>query len=343
MSPNRYAKRLRGGLVAAGLIALLALAFLASVSLGATPLAFGDVLAILLGPLAGALGFEAPGGPIERIVLELRAPRAILAALVGAGLAVVGMLLQSTTRNDLADPFLFGLSSGAAAGAVFVITVSGDLLGIWTLPAAAFVGGLASALTVLTLVARTGLGSPERLILAGLAVSFVFAALTNFLVFSGDQRAAHSVVFWSLGGLGLARWDNLGFAACGLLVILATAFGLRRALDALLAGDEAADSLGVSPARTRTLVFIASAFATASFVALSGVIGFVGLMVPHLGRALVGPLHGPLILVCAAIGAALVLAGDIAARTLLAPQELPLGIVIGAVGALFVVVLVLRR
>ncbi|MEM6489320.1 MAG: iron ABC transporter permease [Pseudomonadota bacterium] len=327
----------------AGLGALLAGAFLASVALGATWLAFSDVLAILLGRLGGALGLHAPEGPITRIVLELRAPRALLAAIVGAGLAVVGMLLQSATRNDLADPFLFGLSSGAAAGAVFVITVSGDVLGIWTLPVAAFVGGLASAATVLLLVTRTGLGGPERLILAGLAVSFLFAALTNFLVFSGDQRAAHSVVFWSLGGLGLARWDNLGFAAVGLAAILATAWGLRHALDALLAGDDAAASLGVSPPATRVAVFVAAAFATASFVALSGVIGFVGLMVPHLGRALVGPLHGPLTLACAAIGAVLMLLGDIAARTLLAPQELPLGIVIGAVGALFVVALVTRR
>lgn len=332
-----------GAAVAAGLILVLATAFVASVSLGATALSFGDVLAILLGPIAESFGQTVPEGPIERIVLELRAPRAILAAIVGAGLAVVGMLLQSTTRNELADPFLFGLSSGAAAGAVFVITVSGDVLGVWTLPVAAFAGGLISACTVLILLTRTGFDGPERLILAGLAVSFLFAALTNFLVFSGDQRAAHSVVFWSLGGLGLARWDNLGFAALGLAVIVGTALALRRALDALLAGDETADSLGVSPRRTRVFVFLASAFATASFVALSGVIGFVGLMVPHLARALVGPLHGPLTFASACIGAVLVLAGDIAARTILAPQELPLGIVIGAVGAVFVIVLVQRR
>ncbi|MEM1299461.1 MAG: iron ABC transporter permease, partial [Pseudomonadota bacterium] len=252
---------MRVALVLAGGLLLLAGAFTASVAVGSTALPFADVAAILLGPLAPPLGLDAPDGPIERIVLELRAPRALLAAIVGAGLAIVGMLLQSATRNDLADPFLFGLSSGAAAGAVFVITASGDVLGVWTLPIAAFVGGLASAITVLLLVARAGLGGPERLILAGLAVSFIFAAITNFLVFAGDQRAAHSVVFWSLGGLGLARWDNLGFAAAGLAVIMATALGLSRSLDAMLAGDDAADSLGVSPSRTRVAIFIASAFA----------------------------------------------------------------------------------
>ncbi|MEM1159581.1 MAG: iron ABC transporter permease [Pseudomonadota bacterium] len=326
----------RNLLVTAGLLALLAASFVASVSVGATSLPFRDVVAILLGG-------EGPGGAMERIVLELRAPRALLAVLVGAGLAVVGMLLQSATRNDLADPFLFGLSSGAAAGAVFVITVSGDVLGVWTLPVAAFVGGLMSAITVLALLARTGFAGTSRLILAGLAVSFLFAALTNFLVFSGDQRAAHSVVFWSLGGLGLARWDNLAIAGAGVVVVLGGALALRRSLDALLAGDDTADSLGISPGRTRFLIFVASAFATASFVSLSGVIGFVGLMVPHIGRALVGPLHGPLTLACAGIGAVLLLGGDIAARTILAPQELPLGIVIGALGACFVIALVLRR
>lgn len=326
--------------VATGLGLLLVVTFVASVSFGVTSVPFADVARILLTPVAEWFGHTPSDDPITRIILELRAPRAILAAIIGAGLAVVGMLLQSTTRNALADPFLFGLSSGAAAGAVFVITISGDVLGVWTLPAAAFVGGLTSACTVLLLISRISFDGPERLILAGLAVSFLFAALTNFLVFSGDQRAAHSVVFWSLGGLGLARWDNLGFAAVGLAVIVGTALALRRALDALLAGDETADSLGVSPGRTRLIVFLASAFATASFVALSGVIGFVGLMVPHLARALVGPLHGPLTLASAAIGAALLLVGDIAARTLLAPQELPIGIVIGAVGAMFVIVMI---
>lgn len=329
--------------VTVGLILALAVAFVASVSVGATSLPFGDVLGILLGPVGGWVGLEAPGGAMDRIVLELRAPRAILAALVGAGLAVVGMLLQSATRNDLADPFLFGLSSGAAAGAVFVITVSGDVLGVWTLPVAAFAGGLISAFTVLILLARAGFAGPERLILAGLAVSFLFAALTNFLVFSGDQRAAHSVVFWTLGGLGLARWDNLWLALIGVAVALGSALMLRRSLDAMLAGDETADSLGISPARTRFVIFIAAAFATASFVALSGVIGFIGLMVPHIGRALVGPLHGPLTFACVGVGAVLLLVGEIAARTILAPQELPLGIVIGALGATFVVLLVTRR
>lgn len=327
---------------AAGIV-LVAVLALFSIATGSTRFPTEDVIAVLAGPLAEPLGLEAPDGPIARIVLDLRLPRTALAILVGAGLAIVGVLLQSATRNDLADPFLFGLSSGAAAGAVAVITTTGDVLGVWTLPIAAFAGGLLSAVTVLMLVARSRSEGPERLVLAGLAVSFLFAALTNYLIFAGDQRAAHSVLFWSLGGLGLARWDNLPIALGGLVVLAVFAAAARRHLDTLLAGDETAASLGVAPDRVRPLIFIVAAFATATFVALAGVIGFIGLMVPHLARALTGPLHGGLLAMSAALGAALLLGSDVVARTLLAPQELPVGIVTASVGAVFVIGIVLRR
>ena len=289
------------------------------------------------------LGNAHPTAAVQRIVLELRLPRALLAMIVGAGLALVGALLQTVTRNDLADPFLFGLSSGAAAGAVAVIALIGDLLGRWTLPAAAFCGGLLAAASVLLLVARSRGTGAERMVLAGLAVSFLFAAITNGLVFAGDQRAAHSVLFWTLGGLGLARWDNLVIALTGLVALVIYAHHRQDALDALLAGDETAHSLGIDPQRVRTEGFIVAAFATACFVALSGVIGFVGLMVPHLARPLSGPLHRHLLPLAALIGAALLLASDIASRWLLAPQELPVGIVTASVGAVFVIVMLWHR
>lgn len=315
----------------AGLAGVLAL-LLAAIAVGSTPL-----------PVAAILDAFAGGeGPLSRIVIDLRLPRALLALLVGAGLGIVGCLLQTTTRNDLADPFLFGLSSGAAAGAVFVITVTGDLLGVWTLPAAAFAGGMAASAIVLMLIARLGDRGPARLVLAGLAVSFLFLALTNYLVFAGDQRAAHSVLFWTLGGLGLARWDLLPVAVAGLAAILFFAILMHRNLDALLAGEDTAQTLGVDVVALRRNTFLVCAFATAAFVSISGVIGFVGLMVPHMARALGGPLHGRFIPLAALIGAALLLVSDIAARTLLAPQELPIGIVTTSVGALFVLVLLGR-
>lgn len=325
----------------AGFLLLLVFA-LGSIAKGSTPLPLQDVLSALAGPWAPALGLPEAGVTLQRIVLDLRIPRAVLAVLVGAGLAVVGVLLQTVTRNDLADPFLFGLSSGASAGAVAVITVTGELLGIWTLPLAALVGGLVSAVTVLAIVKKSEAGGPEKLILAGLATSFLFGAITHYLVFAGDQRAAHSVLFWTLGGMGLARWDNLGLAVFGLLVLLIFAASRRHALDALLASDETAQSLGIAPQRLRAEVFAVAALSTACFVALTGVIGFVGLMVPHLARALCGALHGRLLVLSALAGAVLMLGSDLLCRTLLPPQELPIGIVTAALGGLFVVFQVLR-
>ena len=320
------------GVLALGLLGLLLL-LLVSVAVGSTHHSLADIVDVLL--------VNSPGDdPLTRIILDLRLPRALLAVIVGAGLGMVGTVLQTLTRNDLADPFLFGLSSGAAAGAVLVITVTGNILGFWTLPAAAFAGGLISSLIVLGLFGRLSEQGPSQMVLAGLAVSFLFLSLTYYLIFAGDQRAAHSVLFWTLGGLGLANWDALPIAATGLIAIGALALLAHRHLDALLAGDDAAATLGINVKRFRQLTFLACAFATASFVALSGVIGFIGLMVPHIARVLVGPLHGALLITSAVIGAVLLLASDITARTLLAPQELPIGVLTTSIGALFVLFLV---
>lgn len=319
-------------------VAITAALILLSVVTGSTSIPLSEVRAAL------ALGFGLSEGdptPMSRIIFDLRLPRALFSAIIGAGLGVVGVLLQTTTRNDLADPFLFGLSSGAAAGAVFVITVTGDVLGIWTLPLAAFCGGIIASGIVLTLVQALRSGAPEKLILAGLAVSFLFAALTNFLIFSGDSRAAHSVIFWMLGGLGLARWDSLPIVLAGLGLVLAFALYRNRKLDALLTGDTTATSLGVPVSRLRMQMFFVSALATAAFVSVAGVIGFIGLMVPHLARGIVGPLHVKLLPAAALCGAMLLTASDILARLLLAPQELPVGIVTTSLGAVFVFVLLI--
>lgn len=321
----------------AGLMALILL----SVGLGSVRIPPGDVI----DAIARALGYleAVDQTPIDRIILDLRLPRAFMALAVGAGLGIVGCLLQTVTRNDLADPFLFGLSSGAAAGAVFVITVTGDLLGLWTLPLAAFFGGMTAAIIVTGLVRRIGDHGPEKLILAGLAVSFLFLALTNYLIFSGDQRAAHSVLFWTLGGLGTARWDTLPLVLVGCAVLMGFAVWKHRDLDALLAGDLTAASLGVNVHRLRIQVFLVCAFATATFVSVTGVIGFVGLMVPHLARAIVGPLHRGVIILSIVIGGSLLIASDILSRILLAPQALPIGIVTSSLGAIFVFQLLLRQ
>ncbi|MCY4153431.1 MAG: iron ABC transporter permease [Aestuariivita sp.] len=320
--------------------AVVLVAFLmASILYGTTRIPLSDIIeAVALGS-----GFvEGEMSPVHRIVVDLRLPRALFAAMIGAGLGIVGVVLQTTTRNDLADPFLFGLSSGAAAGAVFVITVTGDILGIWTLPLAAFCGGLVASGIVLALVHGLRTSSPEKLILAGLAVSFLFAAITNYLIFAGDSRAAHSVIFWMLGGLGLARWETLPLVFFGLALIFFYSVYCSRWMDALLTGDLTASTLGVPVQRLRFSMFFVAALATSTFVSVAGVIGFVGLMVPHLARGLAGSLHRQLLPTAAIVGAVLLTVSDMLCRLILAPQELPVGIVTTSVGSIFVFMLLFK-
>lgn len=321
-----------------GAVVLIALLLL-STGYGTTPIPASDVAqAVLLG-----VGLaEGEVTPTHRIVFDLRLPRALFAAVIGAGLGIVGVVLQTTTRNDLADPFLFGLSSGAAAGAVFVITVTGDFLGFWTLPLAAFTGGIVASAIVLGLVHSLRTSAPEKLILAGLAVSFLFAAITNYLIFAGDSRAAHSVIFWMLGGLGLARWESFPLVCAGLALIFAYTIYRTRWLDALLTGDVTAKTLGVPVQRLRFSMFFVAALTTAVFVSVAGVTGFIGLMVPHIARGIAGPLHRHLIPTAALVGAALLTGSDIVSRVILAPQELPVGIVTTSIGSLFVFLLLYR-
>lgn len=327
----------------AGLSIALPFVVLLGVMEGSTPIGAGAAIAAMAGDWAGYLGLVPADASAQTIVRDVRLPRALLAVLVGASLAAAGALLQTVTRNDLADPFLFGLSSGAATGAVAAMTASGGGLGIWTLPVAAFGGSLMAAGCVLLLVRSREVRTPEQLVLAGLAVSFLFGAATQLMVFAGDQRAAHSIVFWSMGGLGLARWDNLPVALVGAVSLALFVIARHRSLDALLAGDEVARSLGVDPARLRVQVFVIAALATACCVALSGVIGFVGLMVPHLARRSAGLLHAAVLPVAALLGAILLLGSDVVSRVVLAPQELPVGIVTTSVGAGFVIVMLVRR
>lgn len=325
--------------VTAAILAVVILACI-SVAYGSTVIPLDQVV----GAIARAVGLshESAATPIDRIIVDLRLPRALVAIAVGAGLAVIGLLLQTITRNDLADPFLFGLSAGAAAGAVAVITRVGDQLGVFTLPIAAFTGGMCATGAVLFLLRRTEGQGNERLVLAGLAVSFLFTALTNYLVFSGDQRAAHSVLFWTMGGLGLSSWHNIGIGLAGAGLALAYTLARHRQLDALLGGEQTAESLGVPVKRLRNVTFLVASFSTALLVSITGVIGFIGLMVPHVARAFAGPLHARLAIVCSLIGAALMLGSDLLARTLLPPQELPVGVVTSSIGAFFVIAMLMH-
>ena len=321
--------------------AFLLLLSMVAVTQGSVPIAAGQLWQSL--KLLATAASETEYAMAHRIIIELRLPRVLLGLMVGAGLALTGLLLQTVTRNELADPYLFGLSSGSAAGAVFVITFTGDVLGLFTLPLAAMTWGLASVAAVLLLLRGYANHSPGQMILAGLSVSFLFNALTYGMTFLGDQRAAQTVLFWTMGGLGTARWNNLFLPFIGLATVLI--FALRRnvALDALLTGDLTAHSLDVAPEKLRQQTFLVCAMATACFVATSGVIGFIGLMVPHLVRHWTGPLHRKAFLPTLLIGAALLVGSDLLSRILLAPQELPVGVITAGVGAIFVMRIVLRN
>jgi iron complex transport system permease protein len=336
-SPRRYRLLL---LVLGGAL-LLSCAL--SLAFGSAQVPLERVLAILAQRLFGISPEVAVNLGHDSIVWQLRAPRVLLGALVGAGLALVGTALQAVTRNPLADPHLLGVSSGAALGAVIVVLYLGEFAGLLSLPLAAFVGALASMLLVLAIASRSGRLESDRLLLAGVAVSFVMMAASNLLLFLGDHHAASSVLFWMLGGLGLARWELLWLPALCLALALLVLLGLGRALNALMAGEHSAVSLGLEPRRVRLLVFVVASLLTGVLVSLSGAIGFVGLMLPHVARFLVGAEHRRLLPVSALLGALFLVWVDVAARTLLAPQDLPIGIATAAIGGVFFVALLRRR
>lgn len=321
----------------------LALSCAASLGFGAAPVPLVRVLEILGQRLFDLQPAQAVSSAQDSIVWLIRAPRVVLGALVGAGLALVGTALQAVTRNPLADPHLLGVSSGAALGAVIVVLYLGEFIGLLSLPLAAFVGALASMLLVLAIASRGGRLESDRLLLAGVAVSFVMMAASNLLLFLGDHHAASSVIFWMLGGLGLARWELLWLPALCLALALLLLLGLARALNALMAGEHSAVSLGLEPRRVRLLVFVCASLLTGVLVSLSGAIGFVGLILPHVARVLVGAEHRRLLPVSALLGALFLLWVDVAARTLLAPQDLPIGIATAAIGGMFFVILLRRR
>lgn len=322
---------------------LLLLAIGWAVSVGATSIPLRLVAGIALDHLwPGVLPVDwSPGR--AAIVWDIRFPRVLLAAMVGAGLALVGTALQAVTRNPLADPHLLGVSSGASFGAILALLHVGLIFGLMTLPLFAFVGAMAATALVVVVARLAGAGGADHLILSGVSVSFVVMATANLLIFLGDPRASHTVIFWMLGGLGLAEWRHLVYP---LAVLVAGGLWLSARgaeLTALTIGDETAASLGIAVERFRLEIFVASALITGTMVAFSGCIGFVGLMVPHVARRLVGGSVRRLVPVGAVIGAIFLVLADAFARVVAAPEDMPIGIVTGVVGGLCFIGLMVHR
>ncbi len=330
-------------LIVVGLLALLLLSVGAAITVG-SEVALGDVYRVIwhhLTPGATPLLDETA----DRIVWQLRMPRVLLALIVGGGLSMIGVAMQTLVRNPLAEPYILGISSGASAGAaMFYLGFLPPLLSqALSLPLAAFIGGLFS-ITVVYLVARTGSRvSVARLLLAGVAMSSFMAAIMAFVTYaSPNPQKLQAVLFWLLGSFSSTHWDLLPLPAVvtggGLLLMI----GLARPLDAMLVGDEPAHSLGVPVEATKRLLIVLAALVTGILVASSGAIGFVGLIVPHAVRTVVGVTHRRLVPLSFLAGALFLLWADVASRVLLPAEELPVGVITAFCGVPFFLVL-LRR
>lgn len=329
-----------GLLIAAG-VALLLLSVAVAITIGPADIRVGDVWSVV----ASHLGWGSSElTPIrDGIVWELRLPRTLLAAVCGAGLAVCGTVMQSLLRNPLADPFVLGVSSGASTGAVIVVVlgVGGGLLSV---SAGAFLGAVLSFGLVLLLSHTLG-GATDRVVLSGVAAMQLFSALTSFVVMtSADAETTRGVLFWLLGSLSGVGWTDVWVCFAVLAVTLLVCLGYARTLDAFAFGQDAAATLGVSVARTRLVLLCATALLTAALVSSAGAIGFVGLVLPHAARALVGSGHARLLPVTALAGAVFLVWVDTLARTVLDPQEVPVGVVTSLIGVpVFVLVLYRTR
>lgn len=266
----------------------------------------------------------------DAIVWEIRLPRVLTAAAVGAGLAIAGAVMQSLTRNPLADPYLLGLSSGASLGAVAVLILGASVV----LPLAAFLGATAALLATLALAGSLGALTPMRTVLAGLAVAQLCAAATSFVIFwSSTGDSYREILSWLMGSLGSTSWTSVAISGAAVLIVGAALVSAGGTLDAFAFGDTSAAALGVDVRSTRLLMLTGVALLTGALVAVSGSIGFIGLVLPHATRLLVGARHRLLLPLAALVGASFLIWADTAARTVFAPRELPVGILTALIGA----------
>jgi len=336
--PRRGARRVPSAAWAAVLAAVLVSSITLAVTVGPADITPAEVWA----SVAHHLGLgESPLSVLrDGIVWELRMPRVLTAAAVGAGLAVSGAVMQALTRNPLADPYLLGLSSGASLGAVAVLLLGAAVL----LPVAAFLGAMLALGLTLLLASAVGRLTPTRTVLAGLAVSSLASAVTSLVIFwtaTGDSY--REILGWLLGSLAGATWSSVGIAAGAVAAVGLPLLLAGRTLDAFAFGDTAAAGLGVNVTGARWALLGATALLTGAMVSVSGSIGFVGLILPHAVRLLAGPRHRTLLPLAALTGAVFLVWADTAARSLFDPRELPVGIVTALLGAPVFALLLGRR
>lgn len=328
-----------------GAAALLLFSIIASLSLGSARLPLGEVWRILLHrvPLLG--GWITPDWPdaYEQIVMKVRFSRVVLAVLVGASLGVAGSGFQGVLRNPLADPYTLGVASGASVGAAFIILFElHHAIGQWTIPIVAFTTGGLTLFAVFRLASHAGKTKVETLILAGVVVNAFLGAFVSFMV-GLSNKVVNEIIYWLMGSLSMRGWDYsallLPYFAAGFLIL----WWHVRALNLLTLGERQAAHLGVDLERTKLVVLTVSTLMTAAAVSVCGVVGFVGLVVPHLVRLTVGPDYRLIVPLSAVVGGIYVLWSDTLARLVLSPKEIPLGVVTALLGAPFFAYLLRKR
>jgi iron complex transport system permease protein len=328
-------------------LALVASFFLAA-GIGAVSIAPSELVAIVLRPLGVDAGAFDPSQ--EAVFFSIRLPRVIVAALVGAGLASAGAVMQSIFRNPLADPALIGISSGATLAVSAAIVFGAPLFAIlpeamhgFALPACAFAGSWLAAMSVWRFGSRTGRTDVATMLLAGIAVNALAFAGTGLLTLAADEPELRDLTFWTLGSLNGATWTKLPIVVPAIVLALLAFSPLARSLNALLLGEAEARHLGIAVERVKRVAIVFTALAVGASVSISGTIGFVGLVAPHLVRLVLGADHRRLLPASALLGSILVLLSDLVARTVLAPAEVPLGVVTAFAGAPFFLWLVARN
>ena len=326
--------RTRLRLLLGALLVFLVLSVTFGVTIGPVYISPATVWKIIISHVFGLAQGDWSTGQ-DNIVWLIRLPRVLLAGVVGAGLAVVGVAMQATVRNPLADPYILGTSSGASVGAVAVIMLGYNFFDPYSLSVMAFLGALVSFFLVFLLAQTGGRVSPTRLILAGVATAYVLSAITSLILFLGDERAIRVVLFWMLGTLAGAKWEFLTLPAVALALGVMVLILQSRSMNALLAGEETATSLGVDTQSFRRQLLVVSALLTGVMVAVAGAIGFIGLMMPHIIRLFLGPDHRKVLPASALAGGIFLIWVDVAARTVVQPQELPLSVITALVGAPF--------
>jgi heme transport system permease protein len=340
----RSAGRLEGARrVHLWLLLVLVLVSIASLAVGASGTS-----------LWGALDKLVNGQPLTRaeavVLWDIRAPRLLMGICVGAALAVSGAVMQGLFRNPLADPGIVGISAGASLGAVLAIVMGGALAGLWPValqpflvPAAAFLGAWAVTLILYRVATRNGRTSVATMLLAGIAMTALAGAMMGILIFVADDQQLRDLTFWTLGSLAGASWSKVATAGPLILLALAVSASLGSALNGLALGEATAHHIGIPVQRMKNIAVLSVAAAAGAAVAVSGGIGFIGIVVPHLLRLWTGPDHRALLINAALLGASLLLVADMISRVAIAPAELPIGIITAVLGAPVFLWILLRK